>query len=222
MVSVLAKVLPIALAMALSTVPLTATLLLLLSPRGRRSSVTFMIGWLVGLTAVVVLFGGGASALPLSTRRTQATAIAAAELVIGTGLVILGLVTWYRSRSRQHSALAWLERIGAVGPVAALGIGLLLTVRPKGLLLGAAAGLALASQPLHPGQTAAVVVVYVVVSASTVTVPILLTLATPNRMEPRLVTWRTWLDDNGRLVTSIAVILLGAAVVAAGLVGLFG
>jgi hypothetical protein len=213
---VLLKLLPIALGMALSTVPITATLLILLSPRRRQSSLPFLIGWLLGLTAVTVAFAEGALALPISPRRRQATAIAIAELVVGAALIALAVVTWLR-RARPRQPRPWLKRIESVGPVPAFGIAFILALRPKSLLLSAAAGLVLAGQHLRAGETSLAIGCYVVLSSTTVAVPIVLTLIAPKRMEPRLRSWQAWLSTNGPVITSIVVLLIGVVVLVTGI-----
>ena len=65
MLSALGELLPIAVAVAVSSVPITATILILLSPKRNRSAIPFLIGWVVGLAAVVVVATVGANALPI-------------------------------------------------------------------------------------------------------------------------------------------------------------
>src|SRR5690242_18326046 len=120
MLSVLVRLLPIAVGMALNTVTITATLLILLSPRRRQSSVPFLIGWLLGLGIGTLAFAEGALALPISPKRKQATAIAIAEGVVGAGLLVVAVVTWLR-RARPRQPRPWLKRIGSMGPVPAFG-----------------------------------------------------------------------------------------------------
>ena len=60
MLSALGPLLPIAVAVAVSSVPIMATILILLSPKRNRSAIPFLIGWLVGMAAVVVVAALGA------------------------------------------------------------------------------------------------------------------------------------------------------------------
>ena len=53
---VLGVLLPLALGVALSTVPLTATVIILLSPRARQSGPALLIGWVLGLAIVTLGF----------------------------------------------------------------------------------------------------------------------------------------------------------------------
>ena len=61
-------ILPFAVAVALSSVPIMATIFILLSPNRSRSSLPFLIGWVLGIAVVVTLCTLGAQAIP-SPRR---------------------------------------------------------------------------------------------------------------------------------------------------------
>ena len=98
-----------------------------------------------------------------------------------------------------------------------LGLGLALNLRPKGILLCAAASLALYSAHDDVQDTAFLVLVYTAIATSTVVVPIVATLLSPRRMEPHLIDARSWLDRHGPTVTATIMLLIGVLVVGAGL-----
>ena len=216
----LGSLLPIAIAMALSTVPITATLVILLSPRRRQSSIPFLAGWMLSIGLVVLAAASGTFALRRSLRGEQLTAIAITGIVLGGVLVISAMVAWRRSGHAAPTRKSWLDSLGSVGPLAAFGIGLAMGFRPKALLLGAAAGLGLASNSLTQTKDAIAVGCYIVISASTVAVPVIWTLVAPDRMEPRLVKWRGWLDRHGELLTAVITMIIGVVVIGAGIADL--
>ena len=74
------------------------------------------------------------------------------EILIGTALVVLGLVALVRrTRTSTSQRPSWIEGIGSFGRLPALGIGLALNLRPKALLLFAAASLAISGAHLAAG-----------------------------------------------------------------------
>jgi hypothetical protein len=91
-----------------------------------------------------------------------------------------------------------------------------LGLRPKALLLGVAAGLAIGAESETSTRNGLALALYVAVSASTVAVPIVCTLVSPHSMEPRLVTWHDWLSRNGPIVTASVMMTIGLALVAIG------
>ena len=58
--SVIGEVLPVAVAVAVSPVPVIAVILMLFTPEARTNSVAFLLGWLLGLIVVgsIVLIAG--------------------------------------------------------------------------------------------------------------------------------------------------------------------
>jgi len=209
------KLLAIAMAMALSSLPIMATLIILLSPQRRRSSLPFLAGWVLTLAVVAWAAAAGVLAMPLS-RRERVQLTAAAEIVVGAALVIGAILTWHRSRTGASPSVGRLAALGSYGPAASFGIAFLLGLRPKALLLGIAAGLAIGAQSESSTRSWLALAVYVAVSASTVAVPIVCTLVSPHSMQPRLVTWRDRLSRNGLIVTAWVMLLIGLALVGMG------
>ena len=220
MASALGQLLPIAVANAVSSVPIMVTILMLLSPRRGKTAIPFLVAWVAGMAGVIVLVLLGVGALPLKPFRLLQTSIAIAEVVLGVALIGAAALAWPRaSRSEADSRNPWLDRVDRLGPVSAAGLGLVLNLRPKSLLLATAAGLAITSATDRGSDTAVAVTFYVVLSTSTVTVPIIATLASPTRMEPRLRHAADWLDRNGGYVTAVVLLLVGV-VLGAGLIRL--
>jgi len=214
---VLAQLIPIALAVALSTVPITATLFILLSERRKATALPFLSGWVIGTAAGLILATLAAQALPGRPRRF-ASLIDNLEILLGSALVLFGLFTLFQNRRRTQRS-SWIEGIGSLDPLAALGIGLALNLRPKALLLVSAAALSISGGPpgVDRSDTLILIVVYTAIATSTVVVPILATLFFPERMEPRLVVARDWVSAHGSAVTGVVVILVGLVVLAAGI-----
>jgi hypothetical protein len=217
----LAQLLPIAVAVALSSVPITATILILLSPKRKYSAIPFLIGWVVGMAGVVVVAVVGASFLPARPLRGSQRAIAIGQIIVGLAILVVAVLSFRRpSGARSGTGSGWLDRVGRMGPATALGLAVVLNLRPKGLLLGVAAGLAVAAASLDPGRTVAVVAVYTAIASCTVTVPIALTLVAPAWAEPRLVSARDWLNHTSARITSVVLLVVGLVIVGVGISGL--
>ncbi|HEU0181944.1 MAG TPA: GAP family protein [Agromyces mariniharenae] len=212
-------ILPISIAVAISSVPIMATILILLSPNRTRSALPFLIGFVLGLALVVTLCTLFAQAIPTprSARRPD-TAVGTAEILVGLALVVIAVVAWVRARRNPSTAAPkWLEGVSRLGAWGSFGLALLLNVRPKALLLAIAAGLALRGDGVTATQAAILIGVYTLVSASTVAVPIIATLVDHRRMEPRLLRAREWLDRNSGQVTAVILLLIGLVIIGTGI-----
>lgn len=64
--SVIGEILPLALGIAISPIPIMAAILMLLSPKAKATSVGFMLGWICGIVVALIVFVVLASVLPQS------------------------------------------------------------------------------------------------------------------------------------------------------------
>jgi Sap, sulfolipid-1-addressing protein len=210
--------LPIAVAVAFSSVPITVTILILLSPNKNSAALPFLVGWVIGAAAVITLSALGAQVIPDLPRRTQQKMIAILEIVIGSALIVLPLVD-LRRRSRTDTAglPRWLSAVDSFSPLVSFAVAIVLNFRPKGLLLGITAGLALHAAGLKIGETAALVAIYTAIATSTVVIPIIASFLAPQRVEPKLISARDWLRDNGRMLTSLIMFMIGVVILGGGL-----
>jgi Sap, sulfolipid-1-addressing protein len=215
----LGQILPISVAVAISSVPIMATILILLSPKRDRSALPFLIGWILGLAVIVAIFTLTAQLLPLRSGRQPAVAAGIAQVLVGLGLIVFAIITWRRGAGRQSpdEIPRWLRAVGSLGRWPAFGLAFGLNLRPKALLLAAAVGLSLRGDMLDATTTTIVLAVYVVISASTVAIPVVSTLLAPTKTERWLVSTRDWLARNSRLITIIIMILIGVVIAGDGL-----
>ena len=213
----LGSLLPIGVAAALSSVPIMATILILLSDQRNKSALPFLVGTVLGAIILVAVGTIAANAIPQPRPRKADTTAGILEILLGAALIGYSLRSMFReSAPVGDSATKWAEAVGSLGAAKSFGLGLALNLRPKCLILSAAASLALRSAKLNVEETAVLVVIYSAIATSTVTVPIMATLASPDRMEPRLITARDWLNEHGHVVTATVMLLVGAIIVGSG------
>ena len=217
MAQALGSLLPLGIAAAVSTVPIMVTILLLLSDRRNQTALPYLIGWVVGTLFLVTVGIILASSIPEPRPREPDTIVGVLEIAIGCAIVALGVLTIRRHSERvDGQEPAWTRAVSAFGPGRSLGLGLVLNLRPKGVLLCAAASLSLHSANNGTEETAVLALVYTAIATSTVAVPIVATLLAPRRMEPRLIDARAWLDDNGGTVTAWIMAAIGVLITGVG------
>jgi Sap, sulfolipid-1-addressing protein len=208
-----------ALAAALSSVPITATIFILLSRSRTRSGLAFLAGTVFGTFAALTLATVAGQALPGRSRQHEEL-VGRLEVVVGIAMVLLGVVTLARrNRAGGGRAPGWLDGIGSVGTVPVFGIGLALNLRPKALLLAAAAGLAISGAHLQADENLVLVVLYTAIATCTVVIPIAVTLLFPRQMEPRLISAKDWIATHSTVVGATILIAIGGFVTGIGLSG---
>ena len=213
----LGGLLPIAVAVAFSSVPITVTILILLSQNRNRAALPFLVGWVIGIAAVIVVSTLLASTLP-QPRRGPDPAAAVLSMVIGATLIVLGVVNLRRNSQGESTGLpGWLSRVDSFGGPVSFAVAVLLNLRPKGLLLGMAAGLALHATVRNTDELIVLIIIYTVIASSTVVIPIVASFLAPSRVEPKLIAARGWMTRNGRLLTSLMMFIIGVVIFGYGL-----
>jgi hypothetical protein len=214
----LLQLLPVALAAAVSMIPIMATILILVSDKRDQSALPYATGWVLGAAAFVTLATVAAGFLPDGRPRNRDTAVGVVEVVIGAALVLLGVLTLARRRSESAQQIpGWMSRVDSLDSLTAFGLGLALNVRPKAFLLAVAAGLILHTASLEPNAAVVGVAFFTIVATSTVVVPVVLTLLSPKRMQPRLQSARAWMARNGPVLTALAMLVVGFLILVVGI-----
>jgi hypothetical protein len=218
-VEAIGHILPIALAVAISSVPIMVTIYILLSSSRARAALPFMIGWVIGILLVITVCALVAQLVPTPRiGRRPETAVGAIEILVGLALIVLGFLTIRRARHvAEPSMPSFLDPKRTLGPWQAFGVAMILNVRPKGLLLAIAGGLTIRGDASSTTEALVAILVYTLIGSSTVVVPIIATLVAPRKMEPRLTSARSWIARNGEVLTGIIVIMIGVVIVGMGI-----
>lgn len=215
------QILGLAAGVAISPVPVIALILMLFSKRAASNSLSFLAGWLVGLTVVIVIV----FAIGLDDSGDDSGGGGWVKLVIGALFLALAAKQW-RSRPADGDTPqmpAWMSSIDEFTAVKAFGMAVLLSgVNPKNLGLTIAAATTIGSFGLDGGEQAVVGAVYVFLASITLIVPVVGYLAARDKMSPVLDSMKTWLTTNNATVMAILLAVLGAKVLGDGITALTG
>jgi threonine/homoserine/homoserine lactone efflux protein len=161
------EILPLAVAVAVSPIPIIAVVLLLSTPRGTANALSLMLGYIVGLVvvgAIVLLVSGGADA---SERGGPADWVSWLKLILAALMFWLAVRYW-RSRPRGGTSAelpGWMRTIDRITPGRATAIGVALTaINPKNLILTVGAATTLAQTGISGSRQAASLAVFVVIA----------------------------------------------------------
>lgn len=221
MLDVIAEVLPLAVALALSPLAIASVVLMLLSSRPRAASIAFLLGFLL---AVVVVTGAGyllASVLP----HEGETSISAPILLIALGVVAIVLaVRQWRARPRPGDTLelpGWIAKVEGITTPSAFVMGAFFGgIKPKNLLLSIGVGVTLEATALTTGEAAIVVLVVAVIAAAPIMVPVVLALVALDRLSGTLDRLRAWLVQHNSAMVGAILLLVGVLLAAKGIGGL--
>lgn len=212
------NLLPSAIGVALSPVPIVAVILMLGTPRARSNGSAFAAGWLAGLIAVsiIVVFVVGGAKDPSSA---TATGVNWFQVAVGVLFFAMAAKQW-RERptgGEEPEMPKWLAVIDTFEWPKALGLAVLLSaVNPKNLLLTAAGSMAIAQAGLDGGQSAAAIAVFVIVGSLTVVGPVVLYLVAPRAAASKLQTVKDFFAHNNAAIMMVLLVILGAKLLGQG------
>jgi threonine/homoserine/homoserine lactone efflux protein len=218
--TVIGDILPLALGVAISPIPIIAAILMLLSPRAKVTSTGFLLGWVAGIVVATTVFTLLSSVIPEDDSTTGRPIVGVIQLALGVLLLLLATKNW-RSRPApgEEAALpAWMNAIDSFTFGKALGLGFLLSgVNPKNLLLAAAAGVVIGDAALPAGEAALAIAVFTVVAASTVLIPVVAYLLASRALKGPLEATRVWLQHENAVIMSVLLLVLGVVLIGKGI-----
>jgi protein-S-isoprenylcysteine O-methyltransferase Ste14 len=208
--SVITKLIPLGLVIALSPITVIPAVLVLHAPRPRPAGLAFLGGWVLGLVALTAVFVG-ASDLVGGLHQTPPRWASWLRVVLGSALIVFGIYSWL-IRHRHTKTPAWLRSFTKLTPVRAGTTGAVLVLRPEVLILSAAAGLAIGTGGLGAAAGWICGAVFVLVSASTVAIPILGYVGAGDRLDDALERLKVWMEENHGAMMAVILVLIGLLV----------
>lgn len=203
-------ILPLALGIAISPVPMIATILMLLSPRAKATSAAFAAGWTASITAAVVVFALLEGLLPDHDQSSGGIVRGPVRLALGALLILLAIRTFRRRprKGEEPKLPTWLAAIDDITPVKSLGLAALLVLaNPKNLIMAAGAGITLGDIG-SPGLTTFIAVVFILIAACTVVIPVLAYSLAADRLSAPLDSLHRWLVHNNSTIMSLLLLFL--------------
>lgn len=204
---------PLAIGVAVSPLPVLAVVLMLLSDRGTPNALGFLAGWAFGLVAVL----SATAALGLGSGGTDTPTWAAIEVGLGVFLLLLAAVAWSRRPrpGQVREPPRWLEIVERMSPPQALGLGVLLVlINVKDLALTVTAGADLTDAGLEGAQAAAAVAVFAAIGSLSVALPIVIAAVADGGAHRALGGFRAWLERYGEIAVAVTLLVLGIGLIA--------
>ncbi len=210
----------LALVVAISPFTVIPVVLMLLSPRAKAVGGSFAIGWLVGITLVASAAVALAQFIPEPGPSESQPITAVILIVLGIALIGLAVRSWRNRKAEDTEASmpSWMSKMDTMGPPAAAGFGFLLAaVKPKNLIIGVSAGLAIASAELALGQNVIVITVYVILASLSVLGLVIAYFISPTGMLKPLEALRDWLVAYNSVIMGSLMLLIGFVLIGEGI-----
>ncbi|MGH2597630.1 MAG: GAP family protein [Actinomycetota bacterium] len=213
--------LPSAVGVAISPVPIIAVILMLGTPKARTDGPAFALGWLVGLIAVsviVLLLASGAD----DPDSASATGVNWVTLILGVVFLVMAAGQWRKrpKEGQEPEMPKWMAAIDSLTAGKSLVLGAALSgANPKNLALTAAAAASIAKAGLSSGDSAIAVTVFVIIGSLTVVGPVLFYVLAPTKATGPLASIKGFMSDHNAVIMMVVLLILGAKLIGNGLAG---
>jgi hypothetical protein len=219
------QILPMAVGVALSPLPIIAVVLMLTTPSARSNGPAFLFGWLGGLAVVgvIVLVIAG----PRASGDGGQPPAWVGWLQLGLGVALAALaVRQYAGRPRTAGEVTlppWMQTIDHFTAVRSLGVGALLAgANPKNLLLSVAAATAIAQTGVPGGQQAVAYGIFGIIGTTSIATPVIIYLTMGRRSADLLARMKDWTGRNNAVIMAVLCAVIGAKLVGDGISSLTG
>jgi hypothetical protein len=217
------EILPLAVGVALSPVPIIAIILMLGTPRARSNAPAFALGWLLGLTVaggvMLVIASGSAQ----EDGGGPATWVSVLKLIFGVLFLLLAARTWHgRPRAGEEPVMPkWMRAIDRFTAVRSLVFGVVLSaVNPKNLALTIAAAAAIGQTGVSTGEAIGALAVFIAIGSLTILAPVVLYFVLGARAAAILDDVKAWMAAHNAAIMTILLLVLGAKLIGDAIAGL--
>jgi hypothetical protein len=218
------EMLPLAIGIAISPLAIVAVILILTTPKARTNGVAFLCGWLLGsavVGGVALVVTDAAESADTSGPRTI---VAVLQIVLGAVLLVLA---WRRFRTRprpgEEAPLPkWMAALDRFTPGRSLAVAALFGgVKPKNLILTAAAAAGIAQSGLGGAQQLVILLLLILVASIGIIAPVAVYfLMGEDKAAQVLDGWKAWLQANNSAVMIVLFVVFGVVLLGQGIGGL--
>ena len=215
----ISEVLPYAVGVAISPIPIIAVILMLFSGRARTNGPAFLVGWIIGLAVVVGVVYALAEANDVATDTGASDGSSTVQVVLGVVLLVLALRNWRKRPGPGEEAAMpkWMATIDAFTPVKALGLAVVLSaVNPKNLIISVGAAAAVAQAGESTSDSIVALAVFVILASLSIAVPVFFYLLGGAKAKTVLDGWKAWLSANNATVMAVLLLVFGAVLIGKG------
>ena len=217
------QVIPLALGVAASPLPVVAIIVILLTKRARSSSLIFSVAWIVGNFVAIAFAVAFAGRVALPAEGFDLPFEGSITFLLGVGLLVMA---WLSRRGRRQSedpnvAPSWVHSVDNLSPWGGALVAFSnATTSPKNLAFALAAGAIIQISTPRPASVFVSQLLYVAVASITIVGPVVVYFVGGERSTEILLRWKRKITDNAAAVMELILFGLGLVLAARGLVNL--
>jgi hypothetical protein len=208
--------LPFAVGIAISPIPIVAIVLMLGTENAKSDSLSFLLGWVVamagaGVILLAVIGSGGPTddGAPAGWSSTL-------KLVLGVVLLALAVKQWrQRPGPGEEAAMPkWMNAVEGFTPVKSAGLGVVVSVvNPKNLILIIGGATAVSQTDISGGDQAIAWAIFILIATIGLAAPIVIYFAMGDKATRILDDLKAWMARNNAAIMTVILVIIGAKLI---------
>ena len=208
--------LPFAVGIAISPIPIVAIVLMLGTDNAKSDSLSFLVGWIVAMAvAGAILLAVVGSSDPTDN---GAPADSTSTLRLVLGIVLLGLaVKQWRNRPRPGEDAPmpkWMGSVEGFTPAKSAGLGVVVSVvNPKNLILIVGGATAIAQTDVSGSDQAIAWAIFILIATIGVAAPVVIYFAMGDKAAAILDDLKGWMAHNNAAIMAVIFVIIGVKLI---------
>ncbi len=218
--TVLGEILPLLIVVAVSPINIVASILLLFSKRPIANASSYLVGFLIGVAAVLGGLTALADAIGLEPDSNRSRGASALLIALGVGLLVVAARKFAHrpGPDNQPDPPKWMQGIADFDGGKSFLVGVLVgALNPKNIAVAVASGVVIATGELPVAQQIWVIAIYACIVSLGVAAPIVTAVVLGDRSAGVLTGWREWLDRNNGTVMAVIYLFFGVILLGKGI-----
>lgn len=211
------EVLPFAIGVGISPIPIIAVILMLFSQRAKVNGPVFLVGWVLGLSVVVTVVYAIANAT--THDGASPDSVSWFKIVIGVLLLVVAGRNWAKrpKEGEEPQLPRWMAGVDHIQPAKAFRLAVVLSaLNPKNLALAAGAAAGVAQAGASTGDAVVALAVFVVLGSASVALAVVYDLVGGTRARANLDDMKQWLTLHNGAVMAVLFLVFGVLLISQG------
>jgi len=210
MISSVLDVLPSAVGVAISPLPIVSLILILMSNKAKANGVAFLAGWLIGLMIIGVI---GLNLIdPDGGKDKHNPVVLWIQVIVGILVLVLAAKNWMnRPRTNLEPKMPkWMQNLSKMPWYIAFGLAIFFIVlNPKNLALALDGVTSIAEDPISTAAQYGTLIIYTLVASLSIAAPVVYYFSGGAGAKKLLSKLKGWLVKNNAVIMAVVLLLVG-------------
>jgi threonine/homoserine/homoserine lactone efflux protein len=208
--------LPFAVGIAISPIPIIAIVLMLGTDNAKSDSLSFLVGWIVAMAVAGAILLAVVGSSDPTDGGAPADSTSTLKLVLGIVLLGLAMKQWRnRPRAGEDATMPkWMSSVEGFTPAKSAGLGVIVSVvNPKNLILIIGGATAISQTDVSGGDQAIVWAIFILTATIGVAAPVVIYFAMGDKAAAILDDLKGWMRRNNAAIMAVILVLIGVKLI---------